>query len=239
MAIPGRPVFTAEQYSRSASVDLETAISLAVKAAISGTFPGPGGKGKVAFSETFEDWATFEDNFVTPAAAVLPQDELLYGPSHLTPALLEDTWEPPGEAGFGLYELSEGSREVHVQIRSSNQQERNALKAGVEGAFVRPSVLMVPAPVSPASSAQDDLTNKDSGVRYGLIVRVPEYWNLPVRLELLGSRKLDDSEHAARNQWEAEFRIAAQASHVVLRPVRPFRVKVRQLEVGDQVKPRP
>jgi hypothetical protein len=216
-------VFLVSQYSRSATVDLETAISLAVVAAISRDYPGPGGKGTIRFAQLAEDWATFQDNFVSPGAVVLPGDELKYGPSHPTPALAEDTWEPQGEAGFGLFVLSEASREFELTIRSSNQQERNALKAGVEGAFVRPEVTMAPADGS------------EPDARYGIVQLVPEYWNLPVRLSLLGSRKLDDADLAAKNIWEANFRISAQANHVVLRPVQPFRVKIQRLDVGDNV----
>lgn len=213
------PLFLREQFSRTASLDLETAIAKALTGTISRPFIGPGGKGKVVFAQVFEDWATFEDDFVSPSAVVMPDGELLYGPSQLVPSLIEETWEPKGEQGFGLYVLSEATKDFTVVIRSSNQAERNALKAGVEGAFVAPEVNIAPR----------------LGERYGTVVDMPEYWGLPVALKLVGSRKLDDADAASKNIWETEFRITAQARHVVLGPVVPFSVKIRRLDVGSDV----
>jgi hypothetical protein len=234
MGSPAGPVFTPDQYSRSATVDLETAISLAVERVISQPYPRLDSQGVITLAEIYSDWPTMDDEFVSPSAVILPQDELLYGPSHLTPRLLEDSWEPRGQNGFGLYELSEGTREFQLQVRSGVQAERNALKAGIEGAFVASSVIAVPPPNPTPPTVQ--APSRFEGQRYGIIVRVPEYWNLPVRLTLKGSHKLDDADLAAKNQWAAEFRIEAQAPHVVLRPVPAFRVKFRQVEVGDTVK---
>lgn len=212
-------ILTPEQYSRSATVDLETAISLAVTRTVTRDFGGAGGVGKIRFTQVFEDWPSFEDNFTTPAAAVLPGDELKYGPSHLTPILMEDTWENPGEPGLGLYELSEASREFQLEYRGSTSTERNALKLGVEGCFVSDEILIAPV----------------LGARYGTLVAVPEYWGLKVRLTLTGSSKLDDAELAAKNIWIGRATILAQAAHVKLGIVQPFRVKVTAVESTDPV----
>ena len=213
------PIFLREQFSRSATLDLETAIATALTGSLKQNYLGPGGKGKVAFAQVFEDWATFEDDFVSPSAVVMPDGELLYGPSQLVPSLIEETWEPQHEQGFGLYVLSEATKDFTVVIRSSNQAERNALKAGVETSFVAPEVNIAPV----------------LGERYGVVIDMPGYWGLPVTLKLLGSRKLDDADSAAKNIWQAEFRIAAQARHVKLGPVVPFRVKIQRFEVGQNV----
>lgn len=213
------PIFLREQYSRSADLDLETAMAKALNDTINRDYAGAGGKGTVRFAQMFNDWPSFEENFVSPNAAVLPDGELLYGPSHLVPSLIEETWEPKGEAGFGLYVLSEATKEFLVTVRSSNQEERNALKAGVETAFVAPEVNIAPR----------------LGERYGVVVDMPGYWGLPVMLKLLGSRKLDGADNAAKNINEAEFRISAQARHVVLGPVVPFSVKIQRFDVGPDV----
>jgi hypothetical protein len=212
-------IFLREQYSRSATLDLETAIATALLSIIKRPFPGPGGKGMIQLAEAFEDWASFEENYVSPSAAVLPDGELVYGPSQLVPSLIEETWEPKGEQGFGLYVLSEATKDFLDTIRSSNQEERNALKAGLETAFVAPEINIAPR----------------LGERYGTVVDMPEYWGLPVVLKLLGSRKLDDQDSSAKNNQQAEFRISAQARHVVLGPVVPFRVKIQRFEVGQNV----
>lgn len=218
-------IFTSDQYSRKQTEDLETSISIAVTRLLQTTFPGPRGIGTVKLAETFADHATMDDEFVNPSAAVEPEGDLAYGPSHPVPVLDEATWEPQdpagkptGEAGFGLYVLSEASRTFEVTVRSSSQAERNALKAGVETAFVDPKVLRNPL----------------FGARYGVLVaQMPEYWNLPCRLTLLSSAKDDNPERAAKNQWQAHFRIDAQARHVKLAAVVPFRVKIKALEVGE------
>lgn len=212
-------VFTREQFSRSQTTDLETAIAAAVSGVVSQKFPGPEGRREIQLAQVFEDWADFEDNFVDPSGCILPDTELLYGPSHPTPVLLEDTWEPKGEQGFGLYELSEATREFELSIRTSQALDRQALKAGIETAFQQDGVLVAPV----------------QGVRTGQVVAMPGYWNLPCRLTLLASRKLDDPESAARKVEEARFRILAHASHVKLAPVPPFRLRLatyEQLEDG-------
>lgn len=208
-------VFTPEQYSRTQTSDLETAIADAVISAINRPFPIPGTQKRIQLAEIFNEWPEVEENFVDPSGCILPDTELMYGPSHLTPALLEDTWEPTGEAGFGLYELSEASREFELAIRASTARDRQALKAGIETAF------------QAAGDKEDVLVAPSAGIRYGMVVTMPGYWNLPCRLTLLASRKLDDPDTAIRKIEEARFRILAQAAHVKLGRVPPFRLKLK------------
>lgn len=210
-------VFTRQQYSRSQTMDLETAMANAVISLVDRPFPGPQGRSQIQLAQIFEDWADFEDNFVDPSGCILPDTEVVYGPSHPTPVLLEDTWEPRGEGGFGLYELAEATREFELSIRASTALDRQALKAGIETSFQQDGVLIAPV----------------RGVRTGTIVTMPGYWNLPCRLTLLASRKLDDAESAARKVEEARFRILAHAANVKLAPVQPFRLHLRTFEVLD------
>lgn len=206
-------VLTPEQYSRSQTVDLETALSLAVLRAIDQEYPGPGGIGKIRFAALFEDWPSFEDSAIFPTAAVLPTSDLTYGPSHPTPKLLEDTWEKQGEPGLGLYELSEAEREFEIQFRGATTAERNAVLAGLQAAFVAPEILMSPP----------------FGSRYGILETMPEYWGLTARFTLMSSRKLDDQDTAAKNIAEGLIRVRAQAQHVRLGIVQPFRAIIREI----------
>ncbi len=208
-------VFTPEQFSRSQTSDLETAIADAVISIVSRPFPIPGTQKMIQLAELFDEWPEVEENFVDPSGVILPDTELMYGPSHPTPVLLEDTWEPKGEAGYGLYELSEASREFELAIRASTARDRQALKAGIETAF---------------QGDDDVLVAPSNGVRYGTVVLMPGYWNLPCRLTLLASRKLDDADTAIRKIEEARFRIVAQAAHVKFGRVPPFRVRVQVFE---------
>lgn len=214
------PVLTPDQYSRKQTVDIETALAIAARTAIDKSYPGAGGEGDIRFADIFEDWPTFESRFVDPAAVILPDGDTVYARSFLTPALLEDTWEVQGEDGLGLYQLGEAEREFEIQVRSTSAPARNAIKAGLESAFINPGVNATGA----------------SGLGNGLLVLMPEYWNLPAWLTLISSRKLDDADSAAKNIWEARFKIHAQTKHVVLQPVHPFRFKVIE-QVGDEPVP--
>jgi hypothetical protein len=215
-------MITPEQFSRHAMTDLETAISLAVARTLSVPFPGPGGVGKIAFTQIFEDWPSFESEYTDPSGVILPDEPLVYGPSHLVPHLLEDTWEPVGEPGLGLYELCEASRDLGFQYRSGSAAERNALKAGIETAFVVPEVTLAPV----------------AGERYGILATMPEYWGLTVRLAIADSIKLDDADSAAKNIWEGRATIRAQAKLVKLAVVQPFRVRIKEVISAAPI-PRP
>jgi len=208
-----------EQFSRSATTDLETALSLAVLRVISGQFQGPGGIGKIGFAQVLEDWPSFEQSYVMPTAVVLPDNGLVYEPSQLVPRLLAETWEPKGEPGLGLYELCEASREFQVQYRAPTAAERNALKAGIETAFVAPEVLIAPP----------------FGARYGVLATMPEYWGLTARFSLAESMKLDDAAAAAKNRWEGTATIKAQAKLVKLAIVQPFRIRITESVGPDPV----
>lgn len=197
-------------YSRSQTRDLQTAMAIAVASVLAdGDWPAPGGVGRIRFSQVYEQWPTTNDRYVTPAACVLPSGELSYSESHLTPRLLEDTWEPKGSRGVGLYELSEAEMDFEVQVRAASRAERGALVAGVETSFVEPIVI-----------------NGGRPARYGIVRPMREYWGLPIRLSLQGKRLEDGTESATKNRWEATFTVRAQAAQVVLGPVSPFTIRV-------------
>jgi hypothetical protein len=201
-------------------LDLETAMSLAVARAIDRKYVGPDGRRPLSFQRVFKEWPTFNDEWVNPSAVVLPDGDLLYGPSHMTPTLMEDTWEVRGEPGFGLYKLDEATKEFDIGIRARTQAERNALKAGIEQIFVDDAIILAP------------LANK---ARNGIIVPMPEYWGLSCRLHLVSSRKLDDAAAAAANRWEALIHVRADAPHVKLGIVQPFRLSLKVVETSPIV----
>jgi len=199
---------TREEFSRRRTTDLETAMARGLKAVLQdAVFPAPGGT--VRLLAVFDEWPGLNDGNVAPAACVLPNNDITYASPQNTPALLEDTWERRGEPGFGLYKLSEGTKDFVVQVRASTGPERAAIKGGVEEMFVDPQVLMT-----------------DAGVRYGIIRELADYYRVPARYTLISSRKPDDAESAARNVEEAEFVIRCDAPHVVVGPVQPFKLKV-------------
>lgn len=212
-----------EQFSRKQTEDLETAISLALLRVIDREYPGPGGQGVVRFLQTFEDWPSFESADLTPSAVVLPDGDLMYGPSHPTPTLMEETWEPRGENGLGLYVLSEASREFEVRFRGATTAERNALKAGLETAFEADDVEAASVMIPP------------TGARYGIVTTMPEYWGMTVRLTLLASSKLDDADTAAKNLNEGRLRVRAEARHVKLGPVPVFKLRVREIVEDSRI----
>jgi len=205
---------TREEFSRRRTCDLETAMARGLKRLLeAAVFPAPGGP--VRFLEVFDEWPGLNDGNVAPAACVLPDNDITYSAPENTPALLEDTWERRGEPGFGLYKLSEGTKDLVVQARATTGAERTAIKGGIEEMFVDPRVLMT-----------------DEGVRYGIITTLPDYYGVPARYTLISSRKPDDADSAARNIEEAEFVVRCEAPHVVVGPVQPFKLKM-VVDVGD------
>lgn len=205
------PTMTRDKFSRKQTLDLQTAMAAALAGLVrAATFPGPRGKGTTAFRKVYSEWPTSNDNFATPAACVLSTDTIHYSAALLTPKLLEDTWEPQGGLGLGLYKVSEGECDLHLEVRAPSKPERSALVAGIEELLFAPGVLNA----------------GPQGARYGRMVEMPEYWGLGVRLAMQDKSVADDAESAKANRWEATFLVRAQANHVKLDVVSPFQVKI-------------
>lgn len=172
---------------------------------------GPQGLGTIKFNEVFSEWPSSNDRYVAPAASVVAADTpIQYSDSRPTPSLIESTWEPRGMRGFGLYALAEGEKDFNLQVRAPTKAERRALVAGIETLLFAPGVL----------------NNRAQGARYGVVQKMPEYWDLPVRLSQQSKQVLDNPDNAQKNRWEASFIIRAQASLVKLDVVTPFKVKI-------------
>jgi len=58
-----------------------------------------------------------------------------YGAAVLTPVLIEDTWEPKGEPGWGLWKTAEAEVEFELSFRTTSAVERGKLILGIEDAF--------------------------------------------------------------------------------------------------------
>lgn len=196
------------RYARKATTDLETAMAEAVLRAVDVDHVGPGGRDIIRFRELFSDWPSFEDQVATPSICVVPGADILYGPSHPTPRLLEDTWQK--DVALGLYELKEGQIEFDVEFRGGNTEERNALKASLETCF-----------------ATIGSARPGGGTFNARVVEMPEYWGLGCTMTLVSSMKLDDAETAKKGIAEGRMVVRASAPLVRLDVVQPFRVRIR------------
>jgi hypothetical protein len=214
--------FEVTDYSRRATLDLATAMATALRRLLlSAELKMPDGT-PVRFSEVFEEWPGAEDEYVPPAACVLP-GELVYGAAYPTPAPLEDTWEPPGQYGFMLTKVAEAELPIEVEVRTPTQGQRAQVVAALESLFFdRP------------------VGHLGTDSRYGVVVPMPEYFGLPAHFALDRNRKLDDQDRALRNAWETVVRLNAQAPQVVLGRASPFTVSVEEV-VGERIAfpPRP
>jgi hypothetical protein len=198
-------------FSRKQTNDLQSAMAEAIALLLrTSEFPGPRGKGTIKLAVVYDEWPSSADNALSPSACVRTPDPIRYAPALLTPTLLEETWEPPGELGLGLYKLSEGECDFRLEVRAATRRERSALVAGIEALFVEPMVL----------------NNRQVGAQYGRFLPMPSYWGLDVRVALQESLTSDDAESAKTNRWDSDFVVRAQANHVRLDVVAPFHVTI-------------
>jgi hypothetical protein len=210
-------VFQRADYSRTATLDLPTAMAAGLRRLLESVeLQSPTGV-PVRFSAVFDEWPQAEDNYAPPSACVVPSD-LEYSASVMTPALIEDTWEPVGDFGFGLYVVAEAAQDVEVQIRTDTPGLRARVSLAMESIFLEPG-----------------LTALGSPSRNGVVIPMPEYFGLPMRVLLLRSRKLDDQESAMHNAWETSYFLRIQARQVVLGRVSPFTVKVQEVVSVDPI----
>jgi len=198
-----------ELYSRSQTLDLRLAMANAL-ASYLGDMEFRAGARAFQFARVFDEWPSAMDDSVLPAACVLPDEVLKYADARLTPALVEETWEPAGRPGWGLYELADAECDLGVTVRAASPGERSAIVATVEAAFV-----------------EDRVTgNFEQGARMSRVLTMPAYWGLPCRVRMVEMRVLDDGETAQKNWNEATFLVRAQATQVKLDRVAPFRLKI-------------
>ncbi len=106
---------TRADYSKKATRDVRNAAALALARHLATlTFEGTEHQ---RFTEVFDEWPAYLNRYRPPAACVLPAG-WKYGDWSFTPTLLEDTWEPKGQQGFGLYKTAELECEMEVSLRT-------------------------------------------------------------------------------------------------------------------------
>jgi hypothetical protein len=195
--------FRIDQYSRKATRDVRGAMAMALRRHLEGLhFADPR---DFVFAEVFEEWPSFLERYIPPSCCILP-GTTTYADALMTPTLLEDTWEPSGEQGFGLYQLSEIDLSFEVYIRCASVTERNAVMLGIEESFRAPLVLM-------------DMV---AGARNAILKPLPEYYNLDCRFSVTAARTIDDQDTSVREARDAIFSISAQAPQVTVGPVYPM-----------------
>jgi hypothetical protein len=197
-----------EHYGRTATRDVRSAAALALRDHLA-TLTFVNGGAPFCFAEVFEEWPAYLDRYVPPSACVLP-GAWKYGDSNFTPTLLEDTWEPEGESGWGLYKTAELEVDFEVVVGATSPSEREAIVLGVEDAFQAPGLLM----------------DEAQGPRNAIILPLSAYYGLSARFALLSARVIDSEEQAMRERREAIFTIQVQAPKVKLGPVHPLALKL-------------
>jgi hypothetical protein len=199
-----------EDFSRKATSSAREAMAITLANRLAELeFRDPGGS-VFRFASVFYDWPSYSSKYVPPSACVLP-GSWVYANALMTPTLCEDTWEPKGESGFGLYKLSELEVEFEVSLRTDSTAQRDTILLGLESAF-QPAGLLMTDP---------------QGSRYGLLLPMPEYYGMQARFALQGARVIDDEERAMREQRDAVVVISGQAAQVVVGPVFPLGLTVR------------
>jgi hypothetical protein len=204
------PIIDLSAYSRSQTLDARAAMARAVVKKLQRMmFRDPYGH-SVQLAEVFEAWPSAGDRFIPPAAVVLP-GPWLYDAARLTPTLMEDTWEPRGQRGWGLYKLADISLDFEILIRAASDAERSVIVQGFEVAWVADEVTSDPV----------------EGARYGIVLPMPEYWGICAEFALKSARVLDDEDRAMREHREVIFTINGVAPQVKVAPVRPMSPTVR------------
>ncbi len=196
-------------YSRKATLDVRDALARALARLVAGLrFAG---SQTDHFEEVFDEWPSFEQTAVFPAAAVLP-GEFRYAEALMTPRLIESTWEPAGRPGWGLYKTAELQTELQLVVRTDRLAERAILMRAVEEAF-QPS---------------GNLMTLD-GPRYGVTVALPEYYGVVGRFALLGGSVIDNEDTAMREKRDAAFTVSASAPKVQVGAVWPMALSVTKV----------
>ena len=187
-------------FSRKASLDVRGALAMALRRHVEGlTFAGSQDQN---FAEVFEEWPSFNESEVPPAACVLP-GEWKYADAHMTPRILEDTWEPKGMPGWALQKTAELMCEFQLVIRTNLPAERTILMRAIEESF-----------------------QKDTDQRYGILVDLPEYYQLTGRFVLLGGSVIDNEDTAMREMRDAAFTISASSPKVQVVPIWPMSLSI-------------
>jgi hypothetical protein len=207
-----------EEFPRRATRDLRASMAEALAVFVRKAEFNAGGR-RFRLKQVFDSWADWPDKQDWVGAAVLPDEAIKYGKTQRQPVLIEETWWPRGESGWGLYQICEATCDMQLMVRAPTDGERAAIVAALEVAFLAPG----------ASGA--DVGGRSGGV----LLPMPSYWGLSAFFSLIEARVLDDTESAARSRNEAMFLLRASAPQVKLDAVRPFLARVTQTSEGDPI----
>jgi len=204
-------MFTKDQYSRKATMAVRDAMACALARYLADlTF-----EFGVKLTGAFHQWPSFVKRYRPPCVCVLPSS-WNYG-GWMTPTLLEDTWEPEGGQGFGLYKTGEAEAELEISIAVTSTAERTVIEQGIEDAFTDPQGLM----------------SERRGPRNAILLPMPEYYGLKARFSLLRGRVIDDEDSAMREKRNAVITVSAQASKVRVGPVYPLALHIETQVNGE------
>lgn len=199
-------------FSRQQTLGLRDSMAAAlVRLLQDATFQAPGGFGTMKLAVAYTEWPSAPDEYISPAACILPGEGRDVD-GHLMPVLLEDTWEPQGLPGWGLYVLGDYEADFDIVVRAASAAERSAVIAGIEQVFVQDPEQMLIAP--------------DKNNRYGLLLDLPEYFQSQARFGLRSTRVLDDEETSKMEQREVTFTVTAQAKKLRIGLVQPFTLRL-------------
>jgi hypothetical protein len=204
-----------EDFSLKATQSIRGAMASALAAYVAGLSWDLDDGTTVKFAQVFDRWPHYLQRTVDPSACVLP-GSWKYGDALLTPTLLENTWEPKGGDGWGLYQTSEAEVELELSLRATTSEERDQLIQGLEDSFQDPDVLM-----------------SQRGAANRIVLPLPTYYGLSARYSLLSGRTIDSEEQAMREQRDAVLTISAQAPKVKVGPVHPMSITIRKLSVDE------
>lgn len=189
-----------EKYSRTATRDVRDAMAMALRRLIEGlVFPGSQAQ---RFAEVFDEWPSFLENQECPAACILP-GEFRYSDAYFTPRLLEETWEPKGMPGWALNKTAELQTDFQLGVRTNLIAERAIIMRAVEEAF-----------------------QHGTDLRYGVILPLPDYYQLSARFVLTGGSVIDNEDTAMREKRDAAFTISAYAPKVQVVPIWPMSLSI-------------
>lgn len=201
-----------EEFPLRATRDLRSAMAEALAVHVRGLEFDAGGR-RFRLKQVFDSWAEWPDKQDWAGAAVLPDEAVKYGKTQRQPALLEETWWPRGEAGWGLYQVCEATLDVQLLVRAPSDGERAAIVRELEGAFLA------------AGASGADVGGRSGGV----LLPMPSYWGLSAWFSLAEARIMDDPESQIRGRNEALLLLHSAAPQVKLDVVRPFLARVAQV----------
>lgn len=216
--------FERSDFSRVATRDLRSSMAEALALHLE-DMEFDSGAGVMQLAQVFTEWPSYIQRYIAPSACVLP-GTWVYADAYLTPTLMESTWEPQTEdgtptkeSGYGLYKVAEMEVVLEASFRTSSTAEREAIILAAESIFQAPLLLM----------------DEQKGARNAVILEMPSYYGLCARFALTGGRVIDDEDRAMRENRDAVLTIKAEATQVVVGPVSPLNVKVKQVVGGPEV----